>query len=259
MPVLSSNPATSSTAQDIIKDALYEINALAAGEEIGSDDAAFCMRKLNRLFDTFNAREAVIFNVNFTNYQLQTNHQPHTIGPGGDFDTDPKPRPVKIVAANLILQPGVPAVNIPITIRDDAWWANNRVQGLASTYPTDLYYSPDWPLGACNFWPVPQTAYQVQLETWNEFTQVTALTDVISYPQGYWDAIVYTLALTLCPAFEKPANPILVAAQMKAMAAIIGNNSAPLRMDLNDAGLPTGRSVSRGHWDWRTGGIRGGS
>lgn len=251
MPVLPPNPALISTAGDFIKDALTEIAVLEAGEEIGADDAAFCLRKLNRLLDSFNARDAVVFNVNFSTFNLQANHQPHTIGPGGDFDVPL--RPVRIEAANLILNNANPATNIPIAIRDDQWWANNRVQGLPSTYPTDLYYSPDFPLGNCYFWPVPQAIWPVQLELWSNFAMVADLTDPIGYPQGYWDAIVYTLALTLCPAFQRPPDPVLVAAQMKAMATIVSNNSKASRIDL---GGPT-TGVAKGHWDWRTGGIRG--
>jgi hypothetical protein len=40
MPNLAPNPAIQSTAGDIIKDALYELNALSVGEEIQSDDGS---------------------------------------------------------------------------------------------------------------------------------------------------------------------------------------------------------------------------
>lgn len=251
MPNLPSNPAITSTAGDIIKDALYELNALSAGEEIQPDDAAFCLRKLNRILDQFNARSLMIYNVNFNSYTLQANHQPTTIGPGGDWDQTV--RPAKIVAANLVF-PGSTNVNLPMGIRDDAWWANNRVQGLVSSVPTDLYYSDDFPLGKLYFWPVSSVSYQVQLETWVSFTLLTKLDDQFIYPQGYWEAIVVTLAISLAPAMTGgQASPILMAAYQKAMGVVQGLNSAAPRINLRDSGMTD--KGSRGHFDWRTGGI----
>jgi hypothetical protein len=142
---------------------------------------------------------------------------------------------------------------MPMGIRDDAWWADNRVQALTSTYPTDVYYSADFPLGSVYFWPVPTTAYDVQLETWVNFAAVRDLTDAIQYPQGYWDAIVYTLAVTLCPAFTVQPSQVLLAAQSKAWSGVMQNNNQPPRISLSDSGMP-GRG-KRGHFDWRTGGI----
>jgi hypothetical protein len=250
MPNLAPNPAIQSTAGDIIKDALYELNALSVGEEIQSDDGKFCLRKLNRILDQFNGRSLMIFNVNFTTYTLKTNRAFMTIGPGGDFDQNV--RPAKLKAANLLL-PGGPVVNLPLNIRDDAWWADNRVQTLTSTIPTDVYYSDDNPLGRLYFWPVPTVANQVQIETWVSFTLVSKLDDPIVVPQGYWNAIVYSLAIELAPSMVGgQASPILAAAWQKAMSVVQGLNSAAPRMDLRDSGLP---GKGKGHFDWRTGGI----
>jgi len=252
MPVLPSNPATTSKAMDFITDAMLEIGVLAQGEVPSADEGAACLRKLNRLLDTMNARRALIYNVNFTTYTLLTNHQPHTIGPGGDFNVPT--RPERIVSAQLVLNTSNPAVNLPLNLRDDAWWANNRVPSLAASVPTDLYYSPDFALGKIFLWPIPTTAYQLQIETWEPFTLLKSTTDPIAYPPGYWDAIVYTLAITLAPSFHAELHPALVAAQKAAMAAVINNNLESPRIDIRGAGVPS--KTGGGHFDWRTGGIR---
>lgn len=235
-------------ALDIIKDAMLEIGALAAGENPSSDDEAWILRKLQRLIDRYNARRPMIYNVNFPRFTLKANHSPHTIGPGGDFDINQ--RPVEIVAAALILAGGS-EVEIPINLRDDAWWADNRLKALTSTYPTNLYYSPDWPLGNLNFWPVPTSVNDVRLEMRLVLTEVTSYAQTISLPPGYWDALVYPLAISLCPSFERSASPELLELNRQAIKAVQSNNTTSPRL-ASDAPSQKGNS-SRPDFNFLTG------
>ena len=231
-------PANSITvsALDLIKAALYEIGALAAGEIPATDDQAWVLQKLQRLIDRYNARLPMIYNVGFNLYTLQANHQPHTIGPGGDFDVSQ--RPVGIESASIVLIQGGSNVDVPINIRDDQWWSNERVKNLKSTYPTDLYYSPDWPLGQCFFWPIPSQANGIRLQTRAVLAQVTTYAQQISLPPAYWDAIVYPLAYSLCPSFKVTATPELQRLGAMALKAIETNNIASPRGSTLDAGMP---------------------
>jgi hypothetical protein len=255
MPVLPPNAPNQTTALNIITDAMKEINILAEGETPSDADAAFALRKLNRILDTFNARPGLLYNVNFDNYTLTPNHQPHLIGPGlSSPDFAASIRPVSVKAANLILNNVSPSVNLPLNVRDDQWWANQRVQGLTSTIPKDVYYSDSWPNGQLFLWPVPTVAYGLQLSTWQTFTSLTKNTDAFTYPPGYWDAIVCSLAMSLCGPFEKPVPPTLAEQWKFAMKAVEMGNDAPPKISLRAAGIP-GRQRSD-FFDWLTGGLR---
>jgi hypothetical protein len=225
------------TALDIIKAAMMEIGALAGGETPSDDDAAWVLQKLQRLIDRYNAREPMVYNVNFLLFTLPLNTQPITIGPGAMFDVNQ--RPVKIESASVVLNPSSSSsVDIPVNVRDEMWWASQRVKNLTSTYPTDLYYSPDWPTGNLYFWPIPMQANGMRLEMRTVLAEITAYVQSFSMPPAYWDAIVYPLAVSLCPSFERPASAELIRLEAQAIKAIQTNNIASPRGSTGDAGMP---------------------
>ena len=213
------------TSLAIITAAMQEIGALAPGETPSNEDQAWVLQKLQRLIDRYNARLPMIYNINFSTFTLQANHSPHTIGPGADFDVNQ--RPVSIVTIGLVLPGGV---EIPINVRDQDWWANNRIKGLTSTLPTDAFYSPDWPIGQIYFWPIPKVAYQVIVQSRLVLTEVSDYVTSFSMPPAYWDAIVYELAISIGPSFEREAGATLIGLWKAAIKAVQVNNVASPRL-----------------------------
>jgi hypothetical protein len=233
MPILPGNPnpdpTTTGTVLDLVSNALIEMGALAQGEAAAAGDAQFCLNKLNRLIDVWEARRVYVYNVQFTLWTLTPNLNPHTIGPGGTFVVSQ--RPVKLEGANLVLNTAPQAIDIPLNVRGDHWWSNQRIKSLASSIPTDVFYSADWPNGTLNFWPVPKIAYQVRLETWGLTGQFIALTDPVNLPPAYLEALTLSLAEMICPSFGKALDPVLAASARAARLAIQGNNMASPRME----------------------------
>lgn len=234
-------------ALDILNAAGQEIGALAGGESFSTDDQAWVLQKLQRLIDRYNAREVMIYNVNFTLFTLNppaSPLDPTTIGPGGDFDVNQ--RPVSIESIGLILDGGTPGVELPLNSRDDAWWANNRIKGLTSTLPTDYYYSPGWPLGQIYFWPVPTASHQVRLQTRQVLGEYTAYNTAFTMPPAYWDLIVYELAISLAPSFQRDTSATLVGAWKASQKAVQGNNIESPRL----ASDCPSQSNGSGRTDW---------
>lgn len=314
---------------ELITDALVEIAAYGAGEDVSAEDAALGLSKANRLFDAWNAKGLDVFNVAFLQFVIKPNVQPLSIGEAaqitqasltgnvatyiadnnfieGDeadisgcvtpalnvagaliassngkqftvaianadippenevnalavFSGAPAPnyptsstRPAKIVDANLILNNVNPPVKQPLTIRDDDWWANNRIPTTPTSTPTDLYYSPQFPNGQIYLWPLPTVTYGLELEIWNNLSELSDLTSKFYLPQGYRDAITYSLAESLCPAFEKPISQDLAKLAANARMKIQGLNQPAPRIGTRDAGMPrSGRH--RAGFNWLTG------
>jgi len=246
-----------STVLDLITAAVLEFNGVAPGEDLPSAEAVFGLNKLNLLLDTWATDDLYVYNKDFTVYNLIPNHQPHTIGPVADFVVTQ--RPVKIEAANLVLNTATPNIRIPLGIRDDDWWADQRIRSLANTTPTDLFYSPNWPNGQINLWPVPTLAYGLELETWvllSKFVDIpngaTALNQTFSFPPGYQAALTYSLAETLCEAFGKPVGPMLAASARNARSKIQNLNLESPRISTTDSGIPRS-GASRTGYSFRTG------
>jgi len=218
-------------ALDIVNAAAFEIGALAGGEQLSGDDQTWVLQKLQRIIDRYNAREPMVYNVNFALFTLNPPVDPlapTTIGPGGDFDVNQ--RPVEIYSIGLILDSGTPGVELPLNRRDQDWWASNLIKGLTSTLPTDFYYSPDWPLGGIYFWPVPTASHQVRIQSRLVLGEYTGIGDSFSMPPGYWDLIVYELAISIAPGFKAEVSPILTAGRAAALKAVQANNISSPRL-----------------------------
>lgn len=241
-------PPGPDTLRNVCTNALYEINVIAPGEDPEASELAFVLSKFNQLVDSWNTRKSYVFAIQLQTFLLVPGLSPHTIGPPAV--TGPNPtfqlaqnisRPVRIANGNIILQNVTPAVRSPLNIRDKDWWAHQRLQTIPANLPTDLYYRPDFPFGSLFFWPVPNFAYQVELELESILQGAGTLDVPFVFPPGYELAITLTLAELLCPAFEKTPNQILVEAALAAREAIKGPNAGPPRINLDDFGTGGGK------------------
>jgi hypothetical protein len=147
---------------------------------------------------------------------------------------------VTIESASLVLNTSSPDVLTPITLRDAQWWADQSVPDLTSDIPTDLYYEPTWPNGSLYFWPVPTTAYDVELEIRTVLAQVTLVTS-LTLPPGYEEALVLSLAEKCARPFGKELDQSLVRDADLARARIMANNVTTPRLHTRDAGMPHAR------------------
>ena len=236
-------------ALDIIKQAMQEVNLTALDEPISASDSQLGLAKLNRMIDSWNADGRFLYTVNFTQWPITPNLQPHTIGPTGTWVVNQ--RPMKLVGAAIILNNVNPPIRYPMNVSDADWWENQRAYAVTGTLPTDVYYEPDWPNGSCFIWPVPITAYPMELETWTILNQVK-LTDKICLPPGYLDAIILSLAVSLQPSFGQPPNALLIAMAQKAIQRIQAPNSAAPRIGTRDQGIP-GNAANRAYFNYRSG------
>lgn len=218
------------TVLDLIQDALEEIGVYAPSEVPTAADATKALRALNRMMDQWSARKLFAYNVAFSAFTLTPALQPHTIGPAAGATFSLSVRPVRIENAALILNNVTPAVDVPLAIRDDDWWANQRVKSLTTNVPTDLYYSPDSPNGSLYLWPVPSFAYGLRLETWVTVGQFAALTDSLVLPPGYHEAIMLSLAEKLARPFGKSVDASLTQDARQARVTIQKNNDKSPRI-----------------------------
>ena len=363
----------STTALSIITAALRKLGVEAAGEIVSADNSQFMFGELNRMVDSWCARNLMLYSRGFQQFTLIVSHQPHTIGTviigaevapalvtpqwtlgaGWAYATPPdslektagagtatpagvtpivigvtykvvitvaalsvstatwtlggvagtpltaagtftyyitavttaplvitpvaagllmtiygisiKPlsnnpdfacavgRPVKIIHASLVLTAATPNVDIPLELLDDDGWADVRVKALASTLPTKLYYSPDFPNGSIYLWPIPITVNDLRLETRNMISRFADLTTDYDFPFGYEDALVCSLAEAAMVSYPRPEMEDLVRRQAQAARALIASVNAKSPNISTTIGASGGRGSS---WHFLTGGYR---
>jgi len=241
------------TVTDLISDSLREIGVLAGGQPLAAEDSQFAVVRLNQLFDNYNAMKEASYVERFDTFTFISSQQDYTLGPAAsspDFALV-NARPDAILTANVILNTVTPSVRQPINIRDYQWWASVSVRSVTSTFPTDLYYEPDWPLGILHFWPNPTATYGLELVTSNTFAQVV-IGDTLNMPSGYQAAVMLTLAEDLAPAFGRPVNALTSTKAREARARIFSVNEFVPRLRTQDAGMPS-NTRSRASFNYRTG------
>lgn len=230
---------------------MQEIGATDPNEVPSGPEMASGLIKLNRMLDSWNTDKRYVYTIEFDQYPITPNLQPHTIGPSGTFVVNQ--RPVKIEAAQIILNANVPSNNIryPLNLRDDDWWSQKSAYAVPGSLPTDLYYSADWPNGSLFLWPVPTVAYFLELVTWTLINQVQ-LTSSMCLPPGYSDAVIYSLAVALCPSYAKQAPRELLLLAKVAIDRIASPNIVSPRIGTRDAGIPQ-QQKHRATFNYRTG------
>lgn len=232
-----------STALDYVTEALQELRVVGAVDPPTPEDAALGLVILNRILDDWNADKKGVYAWNFAPFTFTPNLDPHTIGPTGTFAATSRPQ--KIYGANLIDSTVTPNVSSTISIVDAQWWLRQVIPTLTTTWPTNLYYQPDYPNGSLYFWPIPAIAYGVELQIPIVLAAVT-LVSTISLPPGYHSALVLTLAEEMAAAMKSDLSGMTVQKARKARARIFDANGETFRLKTRDSGMPqAGESGSR--------------
>lgn len=223
----------------ILTDALSELQVLPFGATVSGPHGETSLRKLNAILDLWNAQPSQrCFRTRLDTFALTPNLSPHTIGPTGATWTLAQ-RPEKILGANLVLTTADPDISTEIVIRDEDWWKNQPTKALTSALPTDLYPDMTWPNASLYFWPVPTTAYSVELQSRALLAQL-AMDDDLDLPPGYQLALTLTLAEHLSAAFRIPLMAKTEQHAREARALVFGANTSAPRISTRDAGVPGG-------------------
>lgn len=239
----SSTVAGATSVQSICEAAAQELNIIMPGENLSANDGAVVLKRLNWLLGNWNTKRHALYTVTLTSYTLTPALQPHTIGPTGTFVV--ANRPVSIEAAHLVYTGGV-RMRIGITT-DPQDWADLSLPAQTSSLPSSLYYRPDAPNGSLFLWPVPDTAYGIELLTRAPFGQVL-LTDAIELPDGYPLALTLSLAELIATPFGREVPPALEKAARMARADVYANHDPSPRLITLDAGMPGSRRWGRGSY-----------
>lgn len=216
-----------STALDLITDALKNLGVVSGTETPTADAAADGLTALNRMLDSWNTESLNIYTISAATYPLVQGQMIYQIGPTAtDFVTT---RPQKIKNANIILNT-TPTTRIALTLIDDDQWAAIKQQQVQSNIPQVLYNDGSWPNSNLYLWGQPAAGLSIELYTWQLLTSIANLTDDVSLPPGYEEAILYNLAVRLAPMFDamQKAQAIIPLAQAAKARIQTMNNESPL-------------------------------
>lgn len=246
---------TAVTGLDLVKGALFELGVLAAGEDPEGSVADFVLSKGNRLIDNWNAKQQAIFAVDFLTFTLVASTQPLTIGPAASAPNfTVLQRPVSIDAANVIITNNI---RVPLTVHTDPqWWMSVQTPSVSSSLSSDLYYNPGWPLGEIYLWCLQSYPYTLEILVRQVLAELVYATN-IEMPQGYWDALILTLAEDCAAPLQVAPNPLLMKKAAAARAQIFSNNTVVPNIQTAQPGMVARGRGRRSNWNWLNGSVSG--
>ena len=243
-----------STVLDLVTAALKNLGVISGTETPSADAAEDGFDTLNRMIDSWNSEPLNIYTISSAIYDLTPGQLLYTIGPTAtDFITT---RPQSIENANIILNYNVPPVRVPLQLLDDDQWASIKLQSVPNTIPQMLYNDGSFPNSNLYLWGQATAGLQLELYTWSLLTGFEALTDDVSFPPGYEEAILYNLAVRLAPMFGSPAAAALPQVSQLAQSAkkrIQSMNCKAVTMAADSAVMSVNKSSTASQFNIYTG------
>lgn len=191
-----------STAFDIISMAFQILGVYAPSEQIDGDDLKTSMAVLNAMLDTWSNENLLSYAITQYNLSLVINQQQYTIGLSDTADLN-QVRPLRLIA-----QPGGAYVTdlnnnrYPVAVITQEQWNQIGLLSTTSQIPTMIFYDPQFPLGVLNVFPLPSLTYTLTFSAYMQFSAFTDVTQAVSLPPGYFEALYSNLAVRLHPFFK---------------------------------------------------------
>lgn len=229
--------------QDIIQNALEDLNKIGSGVTVGAEDLALGLKHYNRLVSRWSAQAKMSYYVRTQAFTFSVSQQSYSLGPtgsGADFIFSGGVRPPKIDRAKLVLTASNPdsEIDLPVILLSIYQSIPNPAQ--SGTTPYCVYYQPTMPTGT--LWPVPyptNTSNQLRLY-WTAQLEAIAIADIatnIDMPPALEDALTFTLEERLCIPFG-----LTVPDELRKQAA----GARQIYSQLNDAEAPLIPTALRG-------------
>lgn len=218
------------TVNDILKRAQRLIGVSSIGESLSADEAADGLTALNSMLASWANEKLMLFK--FETIGTTQTAQSFTIGATGDVVTT---RPLEIVSAYR--RQG--NIDVPVMVGNRIDYEDTVLKSQAGPVQM-VYYKPTFPNGTVFVWPVP-VGETLFLTLQQPLTAFTTVTDVISLPPGYDEAITFNLAVLLAPEYETEAPPSVMRRAMasKKILKSVNNEIPQLEIDPALSGQPS--------------------
>jgi hypothetical protein len=232
----------SSTALEIISDALGLTSSLGTDQVLTFDETQDCLRKFNQLIDSWSAQNLAVYGSANQSFNTVANQATYLIGPGSTWNAD---RPQRIWEPAYTVINGASFICLPWS---QAEYNMVGVKDQPGQFPLRYLFVNSFPAASVTLWPVPNAIVPITFSIDRLLTQVAAVGTTVSFPPGYAKAFVENLGIDLAPIFGKKLSnyPELIQSARESLGIVKRSNRKPrvLQLDAAIAGLG-GR---RGWW-----------
>jgi hypothetical protein len=108
--------------------------------------------------------------------------------------------------------PGVLNIDYPLYVIDSREeYAQIGLKSL-QTFPGAVFYDSAYPIGSLYFWPIPNAQFELHILVKEKLQSFATLSDAFAMPPEYQEALVWSLAARMRPAYGLPPDPTITSA-----------------------------------------------
>jgi hypothetical protein len=192
------------TTIDLIRRAMYLINAVAAGEIPDDEDLNDGLLTLNEMLDSWDLQPMAVFGSPNESWTLAPGQSVYTWGTTAGPTGFTSERPVQINGVTCVRG----GVSYPVEIITQDQYDAIMLKATASAIVERVLYVNDYPLGQLTCYPVPTEAVTLNFNTARQLNGPVTLQDTLAFPPGYLRALRYNLAVDLWPEYTNTTTDI---------------------------------------------------
>ena len=228
------------TVFDVIKRALRLFQGIQPGETPSAQQSHDALQQLNWMLDLWNNEKNIQPYEKTEQFTLVAGKSEYYIGQGttADFVTE---RPLKINRAYTRITNAQPyTIDYPLNIISTEQYEGIVTKNLAASWPMYLNYTlTDMPTGRIRIFPIPSANSILGLCYDKQLSGFNSVSDQITLPPGYLDALATNLAVRLAPEWGLEVSPEVKRMAVRSKQLISGTNSEPVLLEpLRGRGKP---------------------
>jgi hypothetical protein len=219
------------TAGSIINLALKMIGVLGVGQSAQAEDVNDAMTVMNMMLAQWQRKRWLVYALDDVS-MTSTGSEVYTLGATGTWAI---PRPDKIEAAfvRLLYPASAQQVDYQLDLLESREDYNRIALKGLSTFPQIAFYDAAYPVGNLYLWPWPASSqFEIHLSIKTQLSSFSDLTDTMTLPPEYQEALLYNLAARLRIAYGLPPDPPTNALALVALNTIRNANAQVPRLQI---------------------------
>lgn len=199
---------TNSTFGDIIEAALRNTGITGLGQTPSSEDMNQGCAALNDMIAQWQQRRYLVYRL--VEQSVPCNGaQFYTVGPGGDISVIERPAGINAAFARQLINDNPNQIDYPVTVLPSRETYSQIAMKSLQSFPQWCWYDADTPLAKLYVYPVISNQFELHVIFRQQLQTALALTDAITLPAEYREALVYNLCIRLSANYGIPLNPVI--------------------------------------------------
>lgn len=191
---------------NIIDSALRALGVLHAGDTVENDSVmeADCVEALNLMLKSWQNFGIQLWTTQTATIDLTANKSSYIWSLSGDIAV---PTAIRVIGG---YSRNITGIDMPLTILTQNDYNRLSNKSMAGR-PTHFYYDYKDSYGLLYPWPIPNADGISLVLTYHQyFDDMDSRTDRLDFPQSWWEAVKWNLALRLAPEFGRQVGPEIV-------------------------------------------------